>query len=57
MDGAAVFLYSAVFLFAQNQKGSDAMYFTSGSNCAFEHLMQDKTGFDHYDSGGKQGFL
>ena len=36
---------------AQNQKGGDAMYFTSGSDRAFEHLMQGKPGFDHYDSG------
>ena len=27
------------------------MYFTSGSNRAFEQLMQGKPGFDHYDSG------
>ena len=27
------------------------MYFTSGSNRAFESLMQGKPGFDHYDSG------
>ncbi len=27
------------------------MYFTSGSDRAFEHLMQGKPGFDHYDSG------
>ncbi len=27
------------------------MYFTSGSDRAFEQLMQDKPGFDHYDSG------
>ena len=26
------------------------MYFTSGSNRAFESLMQGKPGFDHYDS-------
>ena len=28
------------------------MYFTSGSDRAFEQLMQGKPGFDHYDSGG-----
>lgn len=27
------------------------MYFTSGSDRAFERLMQDKPGFDHFDSG------
>ena len=27
------------------------MYFTSGSDRAFEQLMQGKPGFDHYDSG------
>ena len=27
------------------------MYFTSGSDRAFESLMQGKPGFDHYDSG------
>ena len=27
------------------------MYFTSGSDRAFEQLMQSKPGFDHYDSG------
>ena len=27
------------------------MYFTSGSNRAFESLMQGTPGFDHYDSG------
>ena len=27
------------------------MYFTSGSDRAFERLMQEKPGFDHYDSG------
>ena len=27
------------------------MYFTSGSDRAFENLMQGKPGFDHYDSG------
>ena len=27
------------------------MCFTSGSNRAFESLMQGKPGFDHYDSG------
>ena len=27
------------------------MYFTSGSDRAFERLMQGKPGFDHYDSG------
>ncbi|MCQ5129500.1 helix-turn-helix domain-containing protein [Butyricicoccus faecihominis] len=27
------------------------MYFTSGSDRAFEHLMTDKPGFDHYESG------
>ncbi len=27
------------------------MYFTSGSDRAFEQLMQGKRGFDHYDSG------
>jgi hypothetical protein len=27
------------------------MYFTSGSDRAFERLMQDKPGFGHYDSG------
>ena len=26
------------------------MYFTSGSDRAFEQLMQGKPGFDHYDS-------
>ena len=25
------------------------MYFTSGSDRAFEQLMQGKPGFDHYD--------
>ena len=28
------------------------MYFTSGQNRAFERLMQEKPGFDHYDGGG-----
>ena len=28
------------------------MYFTSGQDRAFERLMQEKPGFDHYDSGG-----
>ena len=28
------------------------MYFTSGSDRAFERLMQDKPGFDHYQNGG-----
>ena len=28
------------------------MYFTSGSDRAFEQLMQGKPGFDHYGSGG-----
>ena len=28
------------------------MYFTSGQNRAFERLMQEKPGFDHYDDGG-----
>ena len=28
------------------------MYFTSGSDRAFEQLMQGKPGFDHYDGGG-----
>lgn len=28
------------------------MYFTSGSDRAFERLMTGKPGFDHYDSGG-----
>ena len=27
------------------------MYFTSGQNRAFERLMQEKPGFDHYDGG------
>ena len=27
------------------------MYFTSGSDRAFESLMQGKPGFDHYESG------
>lgn len=27
------------------------MYFTSGSDRAFESLMQGKPGFDHYNSG------
>ena len=27
------------------------MYFTSGSDQAFEQLMQGKPGFDHYHSG------
>ncbi|HIX76898.1 MAG TPA: helix-turn-helix domain-containing protein, partial [Candidatus Fusicatenibacter merdavium] len=27
------------------------MYFTSGSDRAFESLMQGKPGFDHFDSG------
>ena len=39
------------FFCAQNQKGGDAMYFTSGGDRAFESLMQGKPGFDHYDSG------
>jgi len=37
---------------AQIQKGGDAMYFTSGQDRAFERLMQEKPGFDHYDGGG-----
>ena len=28
------------------------MYFTSGQDRAFERLMQEKPGFDHYDGGG-----
>ena len=28
------------------------MYFTSGQDRAFERLMQEKPGFDHYDCGG-----
>lgn len=28
------------------------MYFTSGQNRAFERLMQEKPGFDHYKGGG-----
>ena len=28
------------------------MYFTSGPDRAFERLMQEKPGFDHYDGGG-----
>ena len=28
------------------------MYFTSGQDWAFERLMQEKPGFDHYDGGG-----
>ena len=28
------------------------MYFTSGQNRAFERLMQERPGFDHYDGGG-----
>ena len=28
------------------------MYFTSCQNRAFERLMQEKPGFDHYDGGG-----
>ena len=28
------------------------MYFTSGQNRAFERLMQEKPGFNHYDGGG-----
>ena len=28
------------------------MLFTSGPDRAFERLMQEKPGFDHYDSGG-----
>ena len=28
------------------------MYFTSGQDRAFERLMQENPGFDHYDSGG-----
>lgn len=28
------------------------MYFTSGQDRAFERLMQEKSGFDHYDGGG-----
>ena len=28
------------------------MYFTSDQNRAFERLMQEKPGFDHYDGGG-----
>ena len=28
------------------------MNFTSGPDRAFERLMQEKPGFDHYDSGG-----
>ena len=38
--------------YAQIQKGGDAMYFTSGQDRAFERLMQEKPGFDHYDGGG-----
>lgn len=38
--------------YVQIQKGGDAMYFTSGQDRAFERLMQEKPGFDHYDSGG-----
>ena len=38
--------------YAQIQKGGDAMYFTSGQDQAFERLMQEKPGFDHYDGGG-----
>ena len=34
------------------EKGGDAMLFTSGPDRAFERLMQEKPGFDHYDSGG-----
>ena len=29
------------------------MYFTSDQNRAFERLMQEKPGFDHYDGGGR----
>lgn len=28
------------------------MHFTSGQDRAFERLMQEKPGFDHYDGGG-----
>ena len=28
------------------------MLFTSGPDRAFERLMQEKPGFDHYDGGG-----
>ena len=28
------------------------MNFTSGPDRAFERLMQEKPGFDHYDGGG-----
>lgn len=28
------------------------MYFTSGQDRAFERLMQEKPGFDHYKGGG-----
>ena len=40
------------FSYAQNQKGGDTMNFTSGPDRAFERLMQEKPGFDHYDGGG-----
>ena len=40
------------FFHAQKQKGGDAMLFTSGPDRAFERLMQEKPGFDHYDGGG-----
>lgn len=46
------FSKSAAFLFAQMQKGGDTMNFTSGPDRAFERLMQEKPGFDHYDGGG-----
>ena len=33
------------------------MYFTSGQDRAFERLMQEKPGFDHYDGGERAGGL
>lgn len=33
------------------------MYFTNGGHRAFESLMQDRPGADHYDSGAAGQFL
>lgn len=33
------------------------MYFTNGNHRAFESLMQDRPGNDHYDSGADGPYL
>ncbi|MCU6785317.1 hypothetical protein OCV46_15550 [Anthropogastromicrobium aceti] len=43
------------FFYARRKGGAAGMYFTEGKQRAFELLMQQKPGFDRYQSGCARG--